>query len=90
MWLRAGSLLFAVPGIILLTLYGIELSAVTDCTQSGGFYDYVQATCSTTEQPEISYYRRHSGLVNGMMLLSVVGALAMSWGMLLKGGQPRG
>ncbi|WP_430461646.1 hypothetical protein ACQUQU_02365 [Thalassolituus sp. LLYu03] len=90
MWLRVGSLLFALPGILLLALYGIELSSVTDCTQGGGFYDYVQGVCSSTPQEEISYYRRHSGLVNSMMLLSVVGALAMSWGMLLKGGQPRG
>jgi len=85
MWLRAGSLLFAVPGIILLVLYGLEMSAMTDCTQSGGYYDFMQQACSDTEQPFSSYYQRHALLVNLMLLLSVAGAFAMMWGMILRG-----
>jgi|TARA_B100000749_G_scaffold232005_1_gene188829 hypothetical protein len=85
MWLRLGSLLFAVPGIILLILYGIEMSAVTECSQSGGFYDFINARCADQPQPQSSYYQRHSTLVNLMMLLSVLGTFAMVWGMLLKG-----
>ena len=85
MWLRLGSLLFAVPGILLLTLYGIEMSAVADCSQSGGFYDVINGVCADQEQVRTSYYQRHSTLVNLMMLLSVIGTFAMVWGMLIKG-----
>ncbi|MCD8523373.1 MAG: hypothetical protein LRY66_03915 [Saccharospirillaceae bacterium] len=85
MWLRLGSLLFAAPGILLLTLYGLEMSAATDCSQSGGFYDFVNSLCSDKPQPQSSYYQRHSMLVNLMMLLSVIGTFAMIWGMLIKG-----
>jgi len=85
MWLRYGSLLFALPGLLLLTLYGLEMSAVTDCSQSGGFYNFDSGDCASEPQPQSTYYARHTLFVNLMMLLSLVGALAMTWGMLLKG-----
>jgi len=85
MWLRAGSVLFALPGIILLVLYGIEMSAMTECLQSGGHFDFINQLCSDTEQPQISYYQRHAVLVNMLMLISVIGMFAMVWGMLKKG-----
>lgn len=85
MSLRIGSLLFALPGILLLVLYGIEMSAFTACQESGGHYNIVEAVCTDTPQPHSSYYLRHSGLVNSMMLLSCVGALMMCWGLLIKG-----
>ncbi|MCA6062002.1 hypothetical protein [Thalassolituus marinus] len=85
MWLRAGSLLFALPAVILLSLYGIEMSALTDCTQSGGHYDFINGVCSDSEQPQISYYQRHTILVNLMMLVSIAGTFAMVWGMMLRG-----
>lgn len=85
MLLRLGSLLFALPALILLVLYGIEMSAISDCTQLGGIYNFETATCGSEAIEQTSYYTRHSGLVNGMMLLSVLGALAMSLGMLIKG-----
>ncbi|WP_320818731.1 hypothetical protein [Thalassolituus sp.] len=85
MLLRLGSLLFALPALILLVLYGLEMSAVSDCTQLGGIYNFDTAECGTEAIAQTSYYMRHSGLVNGMMLLSVGGALAMSIGMLIKG-----
>ncbi|MDK2778759.1 MAG: hypothetical protein KYX62_13965 [Pseudomonadota bacterium] len=85
MWLRAGSILFALPAIVLLSLYGIEMSAMTDCSQSGGHYDFIRQVCSASEQPAISYYQRHTLLVNLMMLVSVAGTFAMVWGMLLHG-----
>jgi len=85
MWLRYGSLLFALPGLLLLTLYGLELSAVTECTQQGGSYNFDNGECTETEQPQTPYYARNAGFVNLMLLLSAAGALAMTWGMLLKG-----
>ena len=85
MLMRLGSLIFAVPAIVLLVLYGIELGAVSDCISEGGHYDYTSGLCGTeiTEQP--SFYLRHRLLVDGMLLLSVVGSLLMTWGMLKKG-----
>ena len=85
MWLRAGSVLFALPGIILLILYGIEMSAMTDCLQSGGHFDFVNQVCRDTEQPIVSYYQRHAVLVNLLMAVSVAGMFAIVWGMLKKG-----
>lgn len=85
MWLRYGSLLFALPGLLLLTLYGLEMSAVTDCIQQGGSYNFELSQCMTTQQPQSAYYARHPLFVNLMLLLSALGALAMTWGMVLRG-----
>lgn len=85
MLLRYGSLLFALPGLVLVVLYGLELSAVTECTQQGGFYNFDNGECSDAETPLSTYYARHTVFVNLMLLASTVGALAMTWGMLLKG-----
>ncbi|WP_419812957.1 hypothetical protein [Bacterioplanoides sp.] len=85
MWLRYGSLLFAVPGLLLLVLYGLEMSAVTDCLQQSGSYNFETQTCSEQPQPQSTFYARNTLMVNLMLLLSLLGALAMTWGMLLKG-----
>ncbi|UTW47819.1 hypothetical protein [Bacterioplanoides sp. SCSIO 12839] len=85
MWLRYGSILFALPGLLLLVLYGIEMSAVTDCLQQNGSYNFDNQSCSDQPQPHSTFYARNTILVNLMMLLSLIGALAMTWGMLLKG-----
>ena len=85
MWLRYGSLLFALPGLLLLTLYGLEMSAITDCGQQGGYYNVETGECGQQPQPQSTYYSRHALFVNLMMLVSLLGALAMTWGMLLRG-----
>ncbi|MDF1762245.1 MAG: hypothetical protein P1U57_02450 [Oleibacter sp.] len=85
MLLRYGSLLFAAPAILLLSLYGIELSAVSECTTQGLSYSYQSGECSSQLIEQMSYYRRHSGLVNSMMLLSMLGSFMMIFGMLKKG-----
>lgn len=85
MLMRLGALIFAVPGILLLVLYGLEMSAITDCRELGQFYNVTTGECSTEEQPFSTFYMRNSTLVNSMMLLSVAGALALSWGMLVRG-----
>lgn len=85
MLMRLGAIVFALPGILLLVLYGIELSAVTSCQELGLNYDVVAQQCSPDEQPFNTFYMRNSTLVNSMMLLSVAGALALSWGMLVRG-----
>ena len=85
MWLRAGSVLFALPGVILLIFYGIEMSAMTDCLQSGKHFDFVNQVCAETEQPIVTFYQRHTLVVNLGMLVSVIGMFAMVWGMMIKG-----
>lgn len=85
MWLRYGSLLFALPGLLLLTLYGLEVSAITDCNQQGGSYNFDTGQCMDKEQPQSPYYARNATFVNLMLLLSTLGALAMTWGMVLRG-----
>lgn len=85
MLMRLGALIFALPGILLLVLYGMEMSAITDCQELGLFYNVSLGECTPDEQPFSTFYMRNSGLVNGMMLLSVAGALALSWGMLVRG-----
>lgn len=91
MLMRLGALIFAVPGILLLVLYGLEMSAITDCRELGLFYNVTTGECSAEEQPFSTFYMRNSTLVNSMMLLSIAGALALSWGMLVRGmAQQRG
>ena len=67
MLIRLGALIFALPAVALLVLYGLELG------DDGG------ASVTTT------YYSRHPVLVNASLLISTLGALAMCWGMVLKG-----
>lgn len=85
MLMRLGAIVFALPGILLLVLYGLELSAITQCQELGLNYDVITQQCSPDEQPFNTFYMRNSLLVNSMMLLSVAGALALSWGMLVRG-----
>jgi hypothetical protein len=83
--LRIGALLFALPGILLLTLYGLEMSALNDCKELGQSLDFNSGQCSNAEQQYSSYYQRHALFVNLMMLASLIGALMMTWGMMVKG-----
>lgn len=82
MLVRLGSVFFAVPSIILLIFYGIELSAITNCQQQGQFYDLVAQACTTEQQPFSTFYMRHTLIVNLSLLLATIGALAMCLGML--------
>ncbi|MCY0964256.1 hypothetical protein [Parathalassolituus penaei] len=67
MLIRLGALIFALPALALLVLYGLELG------------DEASASITST------YYSRHPLLVNLGLLISTIGALAMCWGMLIKG-----
>jgi hypothetical protein len=85
---RYGSLLFALPAIILIVAFGFELMSAGQCTDAGLHYDYTSGACSDEAVPQLSYYQRNTVFINVMLLLSMAGALAMTWGMLLKGMQP--
>ena len=85
MLMRLGSILFALPAIVLLVLYGIELSTVSDCTDQSLFFDYVTNSCIEQKTEQSSYYHRNSTFVDLMLLLSAFGSMLMIWGMLAKG-----
>ena len=85
---RYGSLLFALPAITLIVAFGFELMSAGQCTDAGLHYDYTSGTCIEEAVPQLSYYQRNTVFINVMLLLSMAGALAMTWGMLLKGMQP--
>jgi len=86
---RYGSMLFAIPPIILLVFYGLELGTVSDCIAAGGHYDFTTENCSDTPVETLSFYQRHRGLADLSLLLSAFGALMMTWGMLKKGMTPK-
>jgi hypothetical protein len=74
--LKLGLLLLIIPGLVMMGGYMYELSLVDACRESGGSWHYVEAYCDTERQhPFVPYMVRHPLLVNGGMLLSVVGLL---------------
>lgn len=79
---RIGVIFFTIPCVILLALYGIELSAATDCQQLGLFYDAISKQCVEQKPAFTSFYLRNTYLVNIMLLASSLGAVAMIIGMV--------
>lgn len=74
--LRIGLLLLTLPGVLLMGSYFYELSQVDACLDSGGSWNYLEARCDRAkEYPFVPYMARHPLLVNGGMLLSVLGLL---------------
>ncbi len=72
--IKLGLLLLVVPCVFLMGGYMYELSMVEECRQSGGVYDYIQQSCMTSgNYPFVPYMVRHPLVVNGGMLVSVVG-----------------
>lgn len=74
--LKLGLLLLVLPSVLLMGGYLHDLSLVDACGDSGGSWNYLDARCDTDQQhPFVPYMARHPLLVNGGMLLSVVGLL---------------
>jgi len=72
--LKLGLLLLIVPPLALMGLYFTEHSAVRECLLiEGGHWDYLEGVCRDTPQPFVPWIERSPWLVNGGMLLSVVG-----------------
>lgn len=82
--LRLGLLLLVVPVIVLMGVYFWELSDVRECALSGGHWDYLAGVCRDTPQPFVSWLDRHPWLVNGGMLLSVLGLMLCMIGLYVK------
>ena len=84
--MRWGSIIFSIPVILLLSLYGWELSAVNECIDQGLSYSFDLETCIDQKQDVRSpYYARHTFLVNSMLLLSVLGSFMMTAAMIQRG-----
>lgn len=74
--LRIGLLLLILPIIVLMGLYFVELSNVRDCLLSEhGHWDYLEGLCRDTPQPFVPWIDRSPWLVNGSMLLSLLGLI---------------
>ncbi|MFT5609304.1 MAG: hypothetical protein ACI9PZ_003123 [Parvicella sp.] len=86
--MRWGSIVFSLPVILLLSLYGWELSIVTECADQGLSYDFALEKCVQGAQNiETPYYARHTVFVNLMLLMSVLGSVMMTMAMIKRGMQ---
>ncbi|MBY4676543.1 hypothetical protein [Marinobacterium arenosum] len=83
--LRIGLLLLIVPGLLMMAGYLYEQSLVDACLDSGGSFDFHQGECDLQQQHEfVPYMIRHPLLVNGGMLLSVVGLFCCLYGLYVR------
>ncbi len=84
--LRWGALLMTIPLCLLVGLYTLEVQDVVQCEASGGVYDFVNGICDPTgNAPFVSFAARHPWLVNGAMVVALLGTFLTVWGMLIKG-----
>ncbi len=82
--IRFGLLLLALPILVLLGVYFWELGDVRACQLDGGHWDYLASACSESPQPFVSWLERSPLLVNGGMLVSVVGLVMCMIGFYTK------
>ncbi|MFO8045408.1 MAG: hypothetical protein R6U30_05995 [Halomonas sp.] len=82
--LKIGLLLLIAPILLLLGVYFWELSDVRECTYAGGYWNYLEGVCRDTPQPFVSWLERYPLMVNGGMLLSVVGIAFCMVGLYVK------
>ncbi len=85
MWLKAGSILFILPVILLLVVYTSDMNSISDCLAQELTYDPTSGQCSPDAETPPTFYLRHTLLVNLSLLVSIIGTLGMTWGMMLKG-----
>lgn len=84
--MRWGSIIFSLPVILLLSLYGWELSTVNACIDQGLSYSFELERCIDEKQNVRSpYYARHTVFVNSMLLLAILGSMMMTAAMIKRG-----
>lgn len=72
--LKVGIFLLVAPCLLLMALYVPEQLSVADCSNNGGSYNYAESLCDQqNKHPQSTFMARNSLLVNGGMLLSVLG-----------------
>ncbi|WP_346795707.1 hypothetical protein R5M92_09615 [Halomonas sp. Bachu 37] len=82
--IRMGLLLLVVPIMVLLGVYFWELGNIRECLFDGGHWDYVEGVCRDTPQPFVSWLQRYPLLVNGGMLLTIIGLILCLAGFYVK------
>lgn len=81
--LRLGLILLVVPAIALMVVFYIDQNAVTTCTAQGGSYNYTLGECDLQNTHKfVPLIARHPLLINGAMLLSVIGLFMCMKGLL--------
>ncbi|PIE20717.1 MAG: hypothetical protein CSA61_00700 [Neptuniibacter caesariensis] len=81
--LRFGLILLVLPALALMVVFYMDQAAVDACLDQGGSYNYDLAECDQNAQhPFKPLMARHPLLINGAMLLSVVGLLMCMKGLL--------
>lgn len=85
MLIRIGSIVFVIPVILLLVVYSLDMSSISDCLTQDMTYDPDTDTCIEGSEYPPTFYTRHPILVNLSLVASIIGTLVMTWGMILKG-----
>lgn len=81
--LRLGLILLIVPAVVLMVVFFVDQSAVTVCLEQGGSYNYRLGECDLQQKHEfIPLITRYPLLINGSMLLSVIGLMMCMKGLL--------
>lgn len=74
--LKLGLILLTLPAIGLMAGYMYEQNQIEACVQAGGVWNWAAESCATSgSYPFVPYMARYPLLVNGGMLLVVLGLL---------------
>lgn len=89
--LRWGMIMLFLPSVLLITHYMIEAQDVASCVQNKGSWDYLLGLCDMNVKHEfVAYSARYGFWVNSGMLVSIVGLVMLTLGMIQKGmSQPK-
>lgn len=81
--LRIGVALLVIPMVVLMGVYLQEQGLVDACLDQGGSFDYANSVCDMeSNQPFVPLMMRYPLLVNGGMLLSLLGFIFCLKGLL--------
>lgn len=82
--LKLGLFLLCAPALLLMGAYMFEQNDIEACIASGGSWEYVQGFCDAENSHAfVPFMVRYPVLVNGGMLLSVLGCLLTIVGLYL-------
>lgn len=89
--LRWGMIMLFLPSVLLVAHYTIEAQDAVQCTHLKGSWDYLKGVCDMNSKHEfIPYSARYGWAVNSGMLISLVGLVMGTLGMIMKGmGKPK-
>lgn len=72
--IKIGLLFLTIPCLALMGFYLPEQASISDCLAVGGSFDYVNQVCDLeAEHPYLPFMARHPLMVNGGMLVAVLG-----------------